>query len=203
MNTSIRFIIITVLPDDVARGFDHARRLACEVGRSRASLAYPPHVTLRTGALVPVEHVSAFIQELDETLGAWDSFPVTADGFVFSQYEDGEERKYLAGYRVRKDPSLTSLNARLLRLEKWRASNRLLFEPHLTLAFDDLDRKGFQDVQRWLEANPGALPSSFSWLCENVCLYTRTGDQWTLYREWRSSSDGGYLHSPRWGTVRT
>ncbi len=186
MSASIRFIIITVLPDDVARRFDSARRLVCEVGRSRASLAYPPHVTLRTGALVPVEHVSAFLEGFSEALGAWDPFSVTTDGFLLSGYQDGEVRKYLAGYRVRKDPPIMSLNTRLLRFEKWRASNRLVFEPHLTLAFDDLTEEGMQRVRLWLDENPNGLPTGFQWSCDNVCLYRPQGDSWSLHAEWKA-----------------
>ncbi len=185
MSTSIRFIIITVLPEAVAPGFDEARRRVCEIGGSRSALSYPPHVTLRTGVLVPVEDVEAFTEEIAAVAGTWDPFPVTTEGFLFTEYEDGEERKYLVGYRIQKDPRLTSLHERLLRYERWRASNRLGFEPHLTLAFDDLRMEGFQRIQNWFEGNPGDLPARLEWSCDNVGLYRRQGALWTLHREWR------------------
>jgi 2'-5' RNA ligase len=186
MSNPVRFIIITVLPKEVARRFDEARRSVCEIGGSQAALAYPPHVTLRTGALVPGESVDAFLTEFGETVGRWDPFPMATEGLLVTDYRDGERRKYLVGYQIRKDPELVILNERLLRYEKWRASNRLHFEPHLTLAFDDLTEEGIQRVRLWLDENPSELPVGLQWSCDNVSLYKRHGDRWTLHREWRA-----------------
>ena len=186
MSDPVRFIIITVLPKEVARRFDQTRRSVCEIGGSRAALAYPPHVTLRTGALVPGESVDAFLTEFGETIGVWDPFPMATEGLLVTDYRDGERLKYLVGYRVRKDPELVSLNERLLRYENWRASNRLHFEPHLTLAFDDLTEEGMQKVRLWLDGNRNELPVRLQWSCDNVGLYQRHGDFWTLHREWRA-----------------
>jgi 2'-5' RNA ligase len=185
MSDSIRFVIITVLPEAAARRFNQARRRVCEIGGSRAALAYPAHVTLRTGVLVPVELAETFLEEFGEAIGMWDPFPITTEGMLLTEYRDAEALKYLVGYRIRKDPTLMNLNERLLRYERWRASNRLHFEPHLTLAFDDLDAEGFQNIQNWLDGNPDALPSCFEWTCDNVGLYRRQHAIWTLYREWR------------------
>jgi hypothetical protein len=64
MKDTVRFIIITVAPQPVASEIDRARRAVCAVGQSNAALAYPPHVTLRTGVRVPVDIVSAFLDEV-------------------------------------------------------------------------------------------------------------------------------------------
>lgn len=84
-----------------------------------------------------------------------------------------------------KDPALAALNARLLSCTTWRASNRLHFEPHLTLAFDDLDLDGYVHVQHWLDDNPGVLPNGFCWTCDNVALFRREADTWCAYKAWR------------------
>jgi hypothetical protein len=57
-----------------------------------------------------------------------------------------ETEKHLVGYRMALDEKLAGLNRRLLGYAPWRASNRVYFQPHLTLAFDDLDREGFRRV---------------------------------------------------------
>ncbi len=188
MSDSIRFIVITVLPEERARELDAARRRVCGIGGSRVALAYPPHVTLRTGALVPRESVDTFLKEFGETVGAWGPFPMTTEGLFVTSYQDEERLKHLVGYKVRKDPALASLNERLLRYEKWRSSNRLTFVPHLTLAFDDLTEAGMHRVRLWLDENPNGLPARFQWFCDNVGLYWRQGDSWTLHTEWRAGT---------------
>ena len=181
-----RFIIITVLPGATARLFDGARRLVGRIGSSRAALAYPPHVTLRTGVLVPDDMVDFFIDEFGDLLGHWAPFTVATEGIFCSTYLDGQVRKNIVGYRVRKDAALAALNQRLLAYVSWRASDRLAFEPHLTLAFDDLGAEGAQAVSRWREANPRVLPDRFQWTCDNVTLCRKIGDKWELFASWRA-----------------
>jgi 2'-5' RNA ligase len=181
----VRFIIITTPPNDVAAQIEAARQRICEIGNSRAALAYPPHVTLRTGALVPAPMVSSFMEAFGAVVGRWDPFPVRTEGLWRTSYRDGEREKYLVGYRMAKDPALQALNERLLRCSTWRASSRIQFEPHLTLAFDDLDLEGFANIERWLKENPDSFPQGFSWTCDNVGLFRRDGEAWTAYKLWR------------------
>jgi 2'-5' RNA ligase len=181
---SVRFIIITTPPNDVAAKIDSARRRICEIGNSRAALAYPPHVTLRTGALVPATMISSFIEAFGAAVGRWDPFPVKTEGVWRTSYRDGENEKFLVGYRVAKDPALLALNERLLRCSTWRASSRIHFEPHLTLAFDDLDHDRFEKIEHWLDENPGSVPQGFTWTCDNVGLFRLEGDTWTPYKLW-------------------
>jgi 2'-5' RNA ligase len=186
MSDAVRFVIITALPEPAATALDQARRSVCRVGRCRAALAYPPHVTLRTGALVPRESLDSFLRELGRTVGAWDAFPVRTAGLLFTTYADGNDRKRLIGYEVQKDAPLMELNARLLRYEAWRASDRLVFQPHITLAFDDLTEEGERSVRSWLNENPGVIPAGFTWTCDNVGVYRKVGGLWTLHMEWRA-----------------
>ncbi len=185
MSEAVRFVVITTPPAEMSREIDTARRLIGEIGRSRAALAYPPHVTLRTGARVPAELVSTFLDAFGAAVGTWEPFPVRTAGIWQTTYMDGEREKYLVGYRVEKSQALAALNERLLRLSTWRASNRLHFEPHLTLAYDDLDLDGYQSIERWREQTPGALPEGFAWTCDNVGLFYLEGEDWMPYKVWR------------------
>ena len=182
---SVRFIIITTPPHDVAAQIDAARHRVCGTGASRAALAYPPHVTLRTGALVPGPMISSFMEAFGAAVGHWDPFPLRTEGLWRTSYRDGEKEKFLVGYRIAKEPLLMGLNERLLRCSTWRASSRVHFEPHVTLAFDDLDHEGFTRIDRWLHENPAGLPTAFSWTCDNVGLFRREGETWTAYKIWR------------------
>jgi 2'-5' RNA ligase len=185
MSEAVRFIVITTPPCDVVARIDEVRRRVNEIGGSRAALAYPPHVTLRTGALVPAPLVSKFLDSFDAVVGRWSPFAIRTDGVWQTSYRDRDQEKFLVGYRIVKDPPLAQLNERLLRCTTWRASDRLHFEPHLTLAFDDLDRDGFRRVADWLRENPAELPSGFEWTCDNVGLYRREGEEWAAYKVWR------------------
>jgi 2'-5' RNA ligase len=191
MSEAARFIIITTPPPDVAERIDMARRRVCTIGHARAALAYPPHVTLRTGALVPAPLVSTFINGFEAVVDGWDPFAIRTDGLWRTAYRDRGEEKFLVGYRIVKDPPLAALNARLLGYTTWRASDRLHFEPHLTLAFDDLDLDGFVRVEHWLDENPDSLPKEFTWICDNVGLFRREEDTWTAHKVWRTCSSRG------------
>jgi 2'-5' RNA ligase len=185
MNGLIRFIVITTLPPEAATPLEVIRRRINEIGECRSALAYPPHVTLRTGALVPAELVPRFLDAFGAVVGRWTAFPIRTDGLWQTSYRDRDAEKYLIGYRVVKDAALSELNQRLLRCTTWRASDRRHFEPHLTLAFDDLDRDGYQRVCHWLRENPSALPAGYAWTCDNVGLYVREGEAWIPFKVWR------------------
>jgi 2'-5' RNA ligase len=185
MNDAVRFIIITTPPHNVAGQIDEVRQLVCSVGRSRAALSYPPHVTLRTGAMVPLALVPTFIEAFGAVVGSWGPFPIRTEGLWCTAYRDAGKEKYLVGYRIVKDLEIVALNARLLTYTTWRASNRQHFEPHLTLAFDDLDLDGFVRLQHWLNDNPDVLPGGFSWTCDSVSLFRCEAGAWCAYKVWR------------------
>jgi 2'-5' RNA ligase len=175
-----RLVVITVPPRAVAAHIDRFRREVCGTGGSRTALAYPPHVTLRTGFLFPPAEGETLIRKLAETLGEWQPFPIRNDGLMWDTYDTGVT-KYFVGYRVVKDEPLASLNRRLLGYNRWHKSDGLSFHPNLTMAFDDLGLEGFRRVARWLREEPQAAPAGFCWTCDNVGLYHLAGDRWEPY----------------------
>ena len=181
---AVRFIIITTPQREVAARIEEARRTICGIGASRAALAYPPHVTLRTGTLVPALQLADFVREFGEVVGRWKPFRIRTDGLWQATYRDREQMKHLVGYRIHEDPELMAMNERLLTFTRWRASNRLRYEPHLTLAFDDLNQEGFARIGRWIQENPRALPDGFEWKFDNVSVYRQEGDLWSPYQVW-------------------
>ena len=116
MNEAVRFIVITTPPREVCRPIDDTRKLVTSICGSRAALAYPPHVTLRTGMLVPSDLVSSFIDAFESVVVGWDPFPIRTDGLWTTSYRDREKEKFLVGYRVAKDPGLVAMNSRLLHM---------------------------------------------------------------------------------------
>jgi len=181
MSESVRFIIITVPPTDVSARIDAARRAVAALTGSVSALAYPPHVTLRTGVRVPAAALPQFLDDFKRVVGEWRPFPVSTDGFLRTTYESESAVQWLIGYRIRKDEALSALNRRLLSYVPFRVSDRLDFRPHLTLAFEDLTMEAFFRAGRYMEKRPPEIPETFQWECDNVGLYRLEDGLWTPY----------------------
>ncbi len=184
---SIRLIIITVPPPAAAEELDRLRRQVCRISGSRAALSYPPHVTLRTGVIVPPGCMDGFIEGFGKVVGAWRPFPIRTDGLFHFPYTDGADRKLVFGFRIRLDPPLAGLNRRLLSYTKFRKSRKRAFHPHLTLAFDDLALEGLEAAQAALSTS-GMHPQSMSWPLDNVSLYRLEGARWRPFHVYRQSA---------------
>lgn len=182
---SVRFIIITVPPDDVGREIDRFRRRVSEVGNTREALAYPPHVTMRTGAIVPRGEVDSFADRFVQHLTGIQPFRVETDTLHQSAYVSGDETRYFVGYGIDRSLELIALHRRLLELVEYRKSADRSFNPHLTIAFHDLSSEGAARVARWIEDSVDSVPVGFSWTCDNVGVYRLLGGRWELFRESR------------------
>jgi hypothetical protein len=90
MTEAVRFAIIATSPPSVAPQIEEVRQRACEVGRSFAALAYPPHISLRVGAFVPAPMIERFLDGFETVVGQWDPFPLRTDGLLCTSYRDGE-----------------------------------------------------------------------------------------------------------------
>lgn len=178
----VRLIIITVPPDEACERIDAFRREVGRIGDTREALTYPPHVTLRTGALVPPDQLADYADRLALHLAGWQPFPVDTEGLEQSTYDAGGRMRHFVGYRIAASERLMALNRRLLSFRDWIKSDRTEFEPHLTVAFHDLDDAGANRVADWIEAHPDRVPGRFQWVCDNVGLWCRAGTQWQAYR---------------------
>ena len=178
----VRFIIITVPPAEVAEQIDRFRRAIAEVGDTWEALTYPPHITLRTGALVPPEHAEQYADRLVQHLAQVRSFPVETGALQQTTYRSNGELRHFVGYEIDLSDSLMSLHRRLLEQRRWIKGEQPAFRPHLSVAYHDLDAKGALRIQRWIDTNRQRVPAGFSWTCDNVALYTRGATDWEPYR---------------------
>lgn len=174
----IRFVIITVPPRGVTQQIDRFRVPAADVSGSRIALAYPPHVTLRTGALVPAADVAEYVGGLRETLSDFRPFEIRTAGLISSTYREAGEKKHFVGYAIEKSGELLSLHHRLLTYVPWIKREQPPFEPHLSIAYGDLSAEGRSAIMHLVEKNPGIAPGELSWSCDNVGLYHRVGGEW-------------------------
>lgn len=181
----VRFIIITVPPDDVAGEINTFRRRVSEVGNAREALKYPPHVTMRTGALVPRGEVDSFTDRFVRHLTGIQPFRMETNTLHQGIYASEDETRNFVGYGIDPSPELTSLHGRLLELVEYRKNAHRNSNPHLTIAFHDLSVDGAARVARWIEDNSDSVPAGFSWTCGNVGLYRLLDGRWELFREAR------------------
>ncbi len=93
---------------------------------------------------------------------------IKSDGCMFEEYAPG---KYLAGYAVKREPSLMALNRRLLSYREYRKSDKREFHPHITLLFDDLTREAFRDFQESISEDRIQLPGAIGWEASEFGLY--------------------------------
>jgi 2'-5' RNA ligase len=183
---SLRFVITSVLNGRAGEMAEAARREATRLSGSRAALAWPPHVTLRTGAVVPAPRAGEFVEAMGHALGAWRPFQVATAEIVHERYgaEDGTMRN-LVGWSVVLDAPLHDLHRRLLSCGLWQRRPQPTFAPHLTLAFDDLDDAGAARLLAAVERRADLFPTWLAWICNNVWLHRREGDRWIEHHAWR------------------
>lgn len=178
----IRFIIITVPPAAVAEQIDRFRRTIAEVGDTWEALTYPPHVTLRTGTLVPHEDAQRYADRLVQHLAQIRSFPVETGALQQATYQSDGDPRHFVGYDIDRSDSLMRLHRQLLEFRQWIKGEQREFQPHLTIAYHDLSAQAASRVKRWIAANPLDVPAGFRWRCDNVALYTRGATSWEPYR---------------------
>ncbi len=176
--TTTRYIVITVPPPPVAEAIQALRRPLCERYGAGWALQYPPHLTLRTGLVVPQDRE-------DEVTAAFAGLAAQQAPFVIRTgppacgrmaYE-GDEHCFLY-LPVVPDPPLVALNRTLLSCRQYRKSDKTAFQPHVTLLWGDLRPEEEIDLRTAVDAGRPPLHEGVSWRCEDVCLYIRHGNAW-------------------------
>ncbi len=173
----VRLIVIAVAPEAVARLVRPLMRRLGDIAGCRRALEYPPHVTLRTGALVPREELDSYIGGFCDCCRVLASARIATEAFVHELYDarpDGPARHFY-GYSVERTPGLTALHDDLRRYSAYIKAGHRPFRPHLSIAYDDISDAGSKKIDCWLEKNTGAIPNHIEWTCDSVALYRRAG----------------------------
>ena len=170
-------------PQEVAQRIDEAR---ADFGNRRVAsgtATYPPHVTLRTGALAvrPPCQSSSMRSPRSSDGGALSPCAPRACGRLRTWTVTGRNTCGLPRAQGR-----TACGAQRapLRCTTWRASDRLHFEPHLRWPSTTWTSTGSENFAS-AGPDPRALPEGFEWTCDNIGLYRRDGDAWTPHQVWR------------------
>jgi 2'-5' RNA ligase len=181
----VRLIIITVPPPAVQAELAGLRAICSGVSQSHAAAAYPPHVTLRTGVIVPKDELEFFLDEFGGLLGGVGPFEIRTGEILFRTIPRDHGVVPIVALEIEPSAALVSLNARLLQYQPYRASDRTAFWPHLTLAFQDLSPEGRLRLEQYLAAGEELRSRRFAWHCDNVALYRQHGRRWQPHHVFR------------------
>lgn len=176
-----RLVIISALPDNAAQAVRAIQERCCGVAGSREALAYPPHITLRTGVLVPPEEMDKFIGGFTDLVRDVAAFELRTSGILTGRLGGEYGQAPIVCYQIASSEALASLNAQLNSYQPYRKSNRMAFHPHLSIAYGDLTEEGLIAIKRFLQEHPVLRQREIKWICDNVSLYVKEGGQWVEF----------------------
>ena len=186
----VRFIIITLPPPPLRDALQRFREILAAVGRTSIALTYPPHVTLRTGALVPEEDTNRFIEEFGRTVKKTQSCDILSDGIRHGTYPRNGETGYYIFYRIALTDRLSAFHRQLASYLPYKKEGSRDFAPHLTLAFDDLTPKGRDGIMKFIEEHPEQVQPDFCFPIDNVSLYIQEKGTWVPHTVYPVSGSG-------------
>jgi 2'-5' RNA ligase len=184
---SIRFVIISVLPEPLRSEITQISQDFFQMTGSKTALTYPPHITLRTGAIVPVQELDNYVDGLKKTVELFRNKNVEKDFLKISEpywvdYEENDTIKHLVLYFVQKSLWLIELNKTLLGYKDFIKSNKVDFQPHISLAYDDLNDDNFEELKIHIIKNKQKFQKNVSFVISEVSLYFQDDDgYWKEY----------------------
>ena len=183
----IRFIIITVPPNPLKEKLSSLMQILSMKADTHTAISYPPHITLRTGALVPVDQVDSFMKGFESHLEGCSPFTIQLGDILSKTYFSDGMEKQIMFYDVLQTTELVDLNKRLLDYKPFIKSNKTSFSPHLSLAYNDLTAEGLSSLKEWTGKNPDQLPSEKHWTCDTVSFYYKPESKWQCYHDFKVS----------------
>jgi 2'-5' RNA ligase len=176
--STIRVIIITVPPAHVRDEIEPLRKRLCRLAGDGQALAYPPHITLRTGAFVPQGQLRVFADNLGEAIAGLTPFPVRTDGIYLGQTRHQGEKRHICAATFEPCPSLLELNRLLLTCRDYIKGEQRSFWPHLSLVYGSLSPRGLVSLENTLDHRPDLLRPNWHWVVDHVALYALKSGTW-------------------------
>ena len=188
-NDFIRFVIISVLPEPESSYMYELVKEACRITGSRTALTFPPHVTLRTGALVPSDKIKNYIEGFRLKIEQFamkrilnEKIKITSSSLDFTKYIENGRTKNLVLYYINKTTWLSELNKFLLEYDLYIKSNKKEFIPHVSLCYDDLDDENCLLLKNHIEINKTRFLPEMSFYLDEISLYYQDSDSyWKNY----------------------
>jgi 2'-5' RNA ligase len=172
----IRFVIISVIPEPVFTELKKLSKELFELSGSITALLYPPHITIRTGAIVPIDEIDVFIKGFKIHVDKFHSQKIETEfiktqKLTFTEYYDNDVRKNMIAYFIEKNPWLVKLNETLNEYENYKKSFKKDFNPHISLAYDDLDTANFIKLKNFIWTKKEKYLKEFSFNLSDVSLF--------------------------------
>jgi 2'-5' RNA ligase len=185
MESTIRLIIINVLPDHLCRLVNKIRKPICKAYGDEWALTYPPHVTLRTGVMAPCNIIDEFKSEFGKMLETCRPFAVkTQKARLINMAYEGESKVFLH-YPVIKNAPLVDLNLYLLHYTRFRKSLKRRFNPHVTLFWGKLHSEKVKELGAMVSQGSKGMGLCHEWTLDNISLYVKKGAFWEPYHVYR------------------
>ncbi len=180
MNTdeTTRLIIITVAQPEVAKQIQNLRSPLCHRYSAPWALRYPPHITLRTGLIVPNNKLDEVFQTFTHIVDATQPFTIQTQTTAYSQMKYEDEEHFFIYQPVQETPALMSLNQQLLTYRDYRKSDKMTFYPHLTLFWGDIPKNEEAMLRIAIDCKKNGFSKTFSWQCNTFAFYQEKEDGW-------------------------
>jgi 2'-5' RNA ligase len=178
-------IVISLPPEPMLQEFDALSQELSELTGAQEALTYPPHVTLRTGFLVPEEDLSVWKDSFTHHLSSISPAKIQLKGLINHQYTDREtgEERFFCGLDVSLTTELQSFHEQLLSYAPYRKRQQTSYQPHLSLAYKDLSREGSEKITQWLRDRPEVEKKERSWLADTISVYHQVDGLWVPWEE--------------------
>ena len=174
--STVRFVIISVVPNRIAYKIKNLSQELSGLSGSKNALLYPPHITIRTGAIVPIDNIDAFVLAFRKDVDKFNAKviyqePLTISEIDFINYTDEGQQKHLIAYRVRKTEWLVELNKTLDESNEYKKTMYKTFHPHISLAYGDLSTFYFNKLKDHILDNKEHFCKSLSFDINDVSLF--------------------------------
>jgi len=183
----VRFVIISVLPEPLKSDMAAINQDFYDRTGSKTALLYPPHITMRTGAVVPVAEVDKYISGFKSTVETFrenydENKTLKISDPDWIDYSENGINKHLILYFVERTPWIINLNKTLLQYKDHIKSNKTDFHPHISLAYDDLDDADFEKLKDHINQNSQMFRKNISFTLPDISLYYQDDDgYWKEY----------------------
>lgn len=172
----MRFVIIHSIQQDAGYFLETIRQQLSAAGAGKAALAWPVHLTLRTGLLCPDDQAGKAADDFLAHAADCRRVALEVQDLVASEYGPPENPKGFLGLELEPSRSLLELHSRLLAYKPWAKSEQTEYHPHITLAYEDCSPAAARELLPLARDALERLPP-LPWL-DRVELWHQVGEVW-------------------------
>jgi len=180
-----RFIIISTLPEPLFSRIQEEQKELNAITGAKEAMLYPPHITLRTGALVPEDKIESYVVSFRNHIKNIKPCTLSSKSIVYEEYLSDGKTHYFIGYSLTLSSGLYDCHNTLWDFPKYAKSKRSDFNPHVSLAYKDLSTSNFEKAK--LEWNSSDL-EPLEWFMDTISLYHIEDNRWQEYARFSLTS---------------